>query len=89
VTVTTAVDATKQKIDSAEALKLLAGAERLLSAKGSKLDDVNLKKNRPDDDTLLGLMMGPTGNLRAPTARVGKTIVVGFNEAAYEQVLGK
>ena len=28
-------------------------------------------------------MLGPTGNLRAPTARVGKTVLVGFNEDAY------
>ncbi|MDJ0867230.1 MAG: hypothetical protein QNK03_14055 [Myxococcota bacterium] len=34
-------------------------------------------------------MLGPTGNLRAPTLRVGKTVVVGFHEEAYQEVLGK
>ena len=32
-------------------------------------------------------MLGPTGNLRAPTLRVGKTVVVGFNEDVYSDVL--
>lgn len=33
-------------------------------------------------------MLGPTGNLRAPTVRIGNTVVVGFNEDAYRQALG-
>ena len=33
-------------------------------------------------------MLGPTGNLRAPTIRRGKTVVVGFNEEAYERIFG-
>ena len=33
-------------------------------------------------------MLGPTGNLRAPCIRVGKTILVGFNEEVFEEVLG-
>jgi hypothetical protein len=28
-------------------------------------------------------MLGPTGNLRAPTLRAGKTVIVGFNEELY------
>ena len=49
----------------------------------------DLNMNRPDDDVLLAHLTGPTGNLRAPTARVGKTLLVGFNEEAYRQVLGE
>ena len=33
-------------------------------------------------------MIGPSGNLRAPTLRVGKKILVGFDEESYEKVLG-
>ena len=33
-------------------------------------------------------MLGPTGNLRAPTMRVGKITVVGFNDEAFQAVLG-
>jgi hypothetical protein len=33
-------------------------------------------------------MLGPTGNLRAPTLRVGKTVLVGFDETSYQAILG-
>jgi len=42
----------------------------------------------PDDDTLARYLLGPTGNLKAPTLRVGDTLYVGFSEAAYQQLLG-
>ena len=48
---------------------------------------VNLKKDRPDDETLTKLVLGPTGNLRAPTLRAGKTLLVGFHEETYQEVL--
>ena len=41
----------------------------------------------PDDDTLAAAMLGPTGNLKAPTLRIGETLLVGFGETAYAQVL--
>ena len=82
------MDATKTRIDGDEALKLLAGVETLVAAKGKKVEVFDLKKARPDDETLLARLLGPTGNLRAPTARVGKTLVVGFDEEAYRQILG-
>lgn len=34
-------------------------------------------------------MLGPTGNLRAPTLIAGKTVVVGFDDASYRSVFGK
>ncbi len=37
---------------------------------------------------LLDAMLGPTGNLRAPTIRRGKTVLVGFNEDLYREKLG-
>ncbi len=33
-------------------------------------------------------MLGPTGNLRAPTIRRGKTVLVGFNEELFAEVFG-
>ncbi len=48
-----------------------------------------MKKDPPDDDTLAAHMLGPTGNLRAPTIRRGGTLLVGFSEDAYRDVLGK
>ena len=37
---------------------------------------------------MLKLVLGPTGNLRAPTLRLGKKLVVGFNEEMYKSVFG-
>lgn len=56
-------------------------------AKGKKVVAFDLKKDKPDDETLLAHMLGPTGNLRAPTIRKGKTLLVGFNEDVYADVL--
>jgi arsenate reductase-like glutaredoxin family protein len=47
-----------------------------------------MKKDPPDDDTLAAALLGPSGNLKAPTLRVGRTLLVGFSEAAYRQVFG-
>ncbi len=38
-------------------------------------------------DALHALVLGPTGNLRAPTLLVGDAVVVGFTPAMYEEVL--
>ncbi len=36
---------------------------------------------------IVDALLGPTGNLRAPTVRVGKTLLVGFDENSYADVL--
>ncbi len=82
------MNATKVRIGRDGALALLAGMDRLIAARGKSVADFDLKKDRPDDETLLAHLLGPTGNLRAPTARVGKTLLVGFNDDVYRQALG-
>ncbi|MCO6435999.1 MAG: hypothetical protein J5J06_02805 [Phycisphaerae bacterium] len=47
-----------------------------------------MKMDPPDDATLLSHMLGPTGNLRAPTLRIGKTLLIGFDEQTYGDILG-
>lgn len=46
-----------------------------------------MKKDRPDDATLMAHMLGPTGNLRAPTIVKGKTLMVGFDDETFRSVL--
>ena len=82
------IDARKERLGESEALALLDGMTTLFVAKGKKVTRVDLKKDRPDEETLVGMMLGPTGNLRAPTMKVGKTVLIGFNDEAYEQVFG-
>jgi hypothetical protein len=82
------VAAAKTRIGPADALKLLAGIDRIVSSRGKRVTVLDLKRDRPDEATILAHLIGPTGNLRAPTARVGRTLLVGFNPDAYRRVLG-
>jgi len=41
-----------------------------------------------DKDEILKRVMGPSGNLRAPTYRVGDKFVVGFNLDLYTEWVG-
>ena len=56
--------------------------------KGKKVTDFDMKKDKPKKNELLVLMLGSTGNLRAPTVVRGKTVLVGFNQDVYDEVLG-
>ena len=60
----------------------------IYAAKGKKVVHLNMKKDKPDDATLKKLLLGPTGNLRAPTLRKGKTLIVGFNDDTYQAIFG-
>ncbi len=62
------------------------GVNEIYAAKGKKIVHVNMKKDKPDTATLAKLLLGPTGNLRAPVLRKGKTLVVGFDEETYKKV---
>jgi len=63
-------------------------AHRLIAAKGKKVTAIDLRTVPPADEVLAGLMLGPTGNLRAPIMRVGQTILVGYNDQAFIDVFG-
>lgn len=81
-------DATKSRRGQKEALALAHQAETIVVAKGKKVVKFDMKKDPPDDETLLAHLLGPTGNLRAPALRQGKTLLVGFNEEVYQSTLG-
>jgi hypothetical protein len=78
------VDATKVRFPKADAVALVRSkGDRVITLRG----DVDLKNDPPDDDTLAAMILGPSGNLKAPTILVGKTLIVGFVVAAYEKFL--
>jgi arsenate reductase-like glutaredoxin family protein len=60
---------------------------KIIVAKGKNSVTFDMKKEPPEDDVLATHLLGPTGNLRAPTLRKGKTLLVGFNEEAYKDFL--
>jgi hypothetical protein len=61
-------------------------ASRVIVAKGKKVSEFEPGGKASAD--VVDAMLGPTGNLRAPTIRKGRTVVVGFNEDVFEQVFG-
>ena len=82
------MDAKKQTVKGDQAISVLAGVDELYAIKGKRVVHVDLRRGRPDQAALLELLLGPTGNLRAPTLRKGRTLLVGFDEATYAKVLG-
>lgn len=81
------VNAKKTPMPQAKALDVLAGVDEIYASKGKHVIHVDLRKARPSRAELLALLLGPTGNLRAPTLRAGTTLLVGFDEATYSKVL--
>jgi arsenate reductase-like glutaredoxin family protein len=68
--------------------RLLGRAEEIYVCKGKQAVTVSLKKEKVPAEDLQRLLAGPTGNLRAPTALVGKKVLVGFDEATCRQLFG-
>ena len=82
------MNATKIRIGEAEALALARTVDKIVASMRAAVVTIDLKKDKPTSEEILAVLMGPTGNLRAPTARVGKTLLVGFKKEAYEKVIG-
>jgi len=74
-----------KKLGAKDAAALAKAATRVVVAKGAKV--VEFKPAGAAGKNLVEAMLGPTGNLRAPTIRVGKTLLVGFNADAYRDAL--
>ena len=61
--------------------------DEIYATKGKQVVHVDLRQSRPGRAELAALLLGPTGNLRAPTLRKGRTLIVGFDEATYAKLL--
>ena len=79
-------NASKEKIDANQAWDMIKSASSIHVAKGKKTISWNPKSD--DREEILKTVMGPSGNLRAPTWKIGSNILVGFSEEQYQQVLG-
>jgi ATPase subunit of ABC transporter with duplicated ATPase domains len=79
------VDARKNVIQAEGAWELFQGAESLHVGRGKKTviftPDVTTKEE------ILKVTLGRTGNLRAPTLRVGQRFYVGYNEEMYRELI--
>ncbi len=77
----------RDPIEAEGALELLEGVKELYVARGSKTVRIDLSKSRPSDDELLAMLLGRSGALRAPTIRMGKKLIVGYNEELLSSTL--
>jgi arsenate reductase-like glutaredoxin family protein len=82
------VNAAKVRFEPKDALKMAREASRIVVAKGKKVVTFDMKREPPDDETLLKHIIGPSGKLRAPVIRRGSTLLVGFAEEEFGRVLG-
>ncbi len=80
------VDARKEVLAGEDAWQLLATASEILVAKGKKVVTFNPKTDAKD--AILAAALGRTGNLRAPTLRIGDRLLVGFGETLYSTFTG-
>ena len=73
-----------RKLGKKDAAALAKAASKVYVAKGKKVDE--WKPAGKANAEAVAAMLGPTGNLRAPCLRVGKTVIVGFNEDLYRSI---
>ena len=75
-----------RKLGRDEARALVHEVERVVVAKGRSVRE--LPGGMDASDEVVDALLGPTGKLRAPTLRIGRTVLVGFDHERYRQVLG-
>ncbi|PHR28961.1 MAG: hypothetical protein COA36_04580 [Desulfotalea sp.] len=84
VIVETEVDAKKETCQREDAWDLVHKAGKLVVASGQKTLEYDPRS--ADKEEVLKKITGRTGNLRAPTLRIGDTYYVGFNVGMYESL---
>ena len=77
------VDARKIRFDGAAAIAFVRQADEVWIARGKHVRRIEFKNESLADDELLKLILGPSGNLRAPTIRCGQKLFIGFEPQEY------
>ncbi len=74
-----------RKLGRSDAADMAKQASLVIVAKGKKVSEFKPGGKAPAE--VVDAMLGPTGNLRAPTIRKGKKVLVGFNEDVFAEHL--
>lgn len=77
------MNASKERFGKGDLKQLFADASKVVVAKGKKTLEFDMKKDPPAQVDFAKAVLGPSGNLRAPAIRTGKSWLVGFHEEAY------
>ena len=72
-----------KKLSAVDAKLMLKQADTVIAMKGKKVNVFDVTKKAGAD--AVNSMLGPTGNMRAPTIRIGRTLLVGFNAEIYAE----
>ena len=75
-----------RKLGKKDAAAIAKAASKLIVAKGKKV--TRFSPGGKASAEIVEAMLGPTGNLRAPTIRKGKTVLVGFNDEVFGEIFG-
>ena len=86
MTVRETVNASKDRYGERDLMKVLGDATRVIVAKGKKVLEFDLLNDPPKKADLVKACLGPSGNLRAPAIRKGKTWMIGFHADAYGEL---
>lgn len=80
------VEARKVQIADDKAWKLLKTANEIVVGRGKKY--LVFTPSEKVKGEILKQCLGRTGNLRAPTLKIGSRYIVGFNEDMYQKYIG-
>ena len=81
------VEARQVPIAGEQAWELLQGAEEIPVGRGPKV--VVLHPATDSRQDILAHCLGRSGTLRAPALKIGKRLLVGFNEEMYRKFVNK
>lgn len=73
----------RDPLSDAEARRLLNEVDTVLLLRGTALRELPAKSVKPAD------LRGPTGKIRAPLVKVGRTLLAGFRLEALERLLAE
>ena len=72
-------------MDATAVWDLMGSAAQIIVAKGQRVE--TFVPTEDTQESILKVVMGRSGSLRAPTVRSGDSFFVGFNNALYEQIM--
>ena len=85
ITITETVNAGKVKFPEDAAWDQVRSCREVVAMKGKKIREFFVSESEKAE--ILEAVMGPSGNLRAPTLVVGEKMVVGFHLEFYQTFL--
>lgn len=68
-------------------MSVLENVNSMYVAKGRKVIEMDLSQDEAGESELLELLLGRSGKLRAPTIKVGESLMVGYSQEMFTSVL--